>query len=338
MNALADRIIRFIEGTSPDDFESLALELFATHYARNLPFRRLCDSVTATPQTVQDWRDIPAVPALAFKSFDLTCVPTEECLAVFHSSGTTMERTSRHWMSRDALAVYDASLQNGYGSAVDAPGEIWAVMPSATDAPRSSLSHMLASLRAVEFAGEDLGEFASRLAARCAEMPDKPLTLFGTAFGLAELMERAPSLPFGSIVIETGGFKGKTREIPRDEFYTLLRDVFGVPDKQCFSEYGMCEMASQFYSQGVDGALHGPHWVRTRCIDPLTNTDAAPGRASLLRHYDLANVNSVLALQTQDQGILTPDGGFRLAGRAPLADLRGCSLTAEEMWSLPLVK
>ena len=94
----------------------------------------------------------------------------------------------------------------------------------------------------------------------------------------------------------------------------------------------MCEMASQFYGFGLEPVKRGPHWVRTRAIDPETGDDARPGQAGLLRHCDLANFNSVLALQTQDMGTLTEDG-FLLHGRAPDADLRGCSLTVEELWT-----
>ena len=93
----------------------------------------------------------------------------------------------------------------------------------------------------------------------------------------------------------------------------------------------MSEMASQFYGQGLDPEKRGPHWVRTRTIDPETGADAPPGTPGLLRHYDLANFNSVLALQTQDLGTLTPKG-FVLHGRAPDAEVRGCSLTVEELW------
>ena len=94
----------------------------------------------------------------------------------------------------------------------------------------------------------------------------------------------------------------------------------------------MSEMASQFYGHGLDPIKRGPHWVRTRAIDPATGGDASPGTPGLLRHYDLANFNSVQALQTQDAGTLIP-GGFLLHGRAPEAEVRGCSLTVEELWT-----
>ena len=140
-------------------------------------------------------------------------------------------------------------------------------------------------------------------------------------------------LPLGSRVIETGGFKGRYRELPRDEFYHLLRDGLSVADSHCFSEYGMCELTSQFYSQGEAGSFSGPRWIRTRCIDPITGRDAKSGSYGLLRHYDLTNLNSVGVLQTQDRAVIDDDGNFSLRGRAADAELRGCSLTAEELWS-----
>ena len=163
----------------------------------------------------------------------------------------------------------------------------------------------------------------------------EPVTLFGTAFAFVQLFDATPDnwrLPDGSLIVETGGFKGRTREVPRDELYGLFETRLGVPVGRCHSEYGMCEMASQFYGFGLEPVKRGPHWVRTRAIDPETGDDARPGHAGLLRHCDLANFNSVLALQTQDSGTLTEDG-FLLHGRAPDADLRGCSLTVEELWA-----
>ena len=136
------------------------------------------------------------------------------------------------------------------------------------------------------------------------------------------------------MVIETGGFKGRSRDVPPDELYGLFGTRLGVPLSHCHSEYGMCEMASQFYGFEGDPIKRGPHWVRTRALDADTGGDVRPGKPGLLRHCDLANFNSVLALQTQDVGTLT-DGGFRLHGRAPDADLRGCSLTVEERWVVP---
>ena len=335
MDLLAQQITDFIQATPPaeDDvsFDRLACLLFACQYERNTPYRRLCDSYGVTPAQVTRWRDVPAVPAQAFKVFDLSCVPLGETAAVFHSSGTTGPQTSRHYFDADSLALYETSLRRGDALALpDRPPRLWALMPDPADVPRSSLSHMLGTLGAERFFWDnDL--MLSRALAQVAA----PITLFGTAFAFVQLFDATDAcwrLPDGSAVIETGGFKGRTRAVPREELYGLFGSRLGVPGDRCFSEYGMSEMASQFYGRGLDPTKRGPHWVRTRAIDPATGDDAPEGALGVLRHYDLANFNSVSALQTQDLGMLTPDG-FVLHGRAPEAEVRGCSLTVEELWT-----
>jgi hypothetical protein len=175
-----------------------------------------------------------------------------------------------------------------------------------------------------------------------------PITVFGTAFAWVHFFDRVVdsfTLPDGCVVLETGGFKGRSREVSRDDLYKLFSDRLGVPPAHCVSEYGMSEMASQFYDSALLDAKTGrsrtvrklaPYWLKTRILDPITGSDASPGQPGLLAHYDLANLNSVLAIQTEDYGYLADDGeGFVLVGRAPGAVLRGCSLTAEEGWGSP---
>lgn len=333
MDTLATEIVQFIEsGTGGEgEFERLALALFARQYALCGPYRRLCMGQDASPETVTYWQDIPAVPAAAFKMFDLSCVPTDKIAAVFHSSGTTGAQTSKHYFDQDALTLYEISLRAGFSAALpERPSALWALMPKPSAAPNSSLSHMLGALHAERFFWDNDAALSLALTKL-----SQPMTLFGTAFAFVQLFDgtdRNWRLPMGSVVIETGGFKGRTREVPREELYGLFQSRLGVPIQSCHSEYGMSEMASQFYGQGLDPVKRGPHWVRTRAIDPQTGEDAPPGTLGLLRHYDLANFNSVLALQTQDLGTLT-EGGFVLHGRAPAAEVRGCSLTVEELWA-----
>lgn len=334
MDALAQKITAFIrQGANTDDaeFNALACALFTYQYGRNTPYRLLCESYGILPEAVRRWQDIPAVPSLAFKSFELSCVLPGQAAAVFHSSGTTGPSTSRHFFDLTALALYETSLRQGFHDAIPhCPPTLWALMPPPETAPHSSLSHMLGALGAQRFFWDDDAALATALAENT-----QSVALFGTAFAFVQFLDNTNfpcPLPPGSLLIETGGFKGRTREVPRDEFYSLLTSRFAVPLEACFSEYGMSEMASQFYGRGLDPLKRGPHWVRTRCIDPVTGEDAAPGTPGALRHYDLANFNSVLALQTQDLGTLTGDG-FLLQGRAPDAEVRGCSLTVEELWT-----
>ncbi len=337
MSSLAHEIGAFIASGDDDDvrFDALALALFAQQYARCVPYRRLCDQRGTTPQTVSRWQNIPTVPASAFKRFSLTAVTEAACTPlhggrVFHSSGTTGEQTSRHFMDAEALQLYRLSLRTGYLRFVgEETAGIMALMPAPHEAPHSSLSFMLGELGAY-FVMD--AQFPAGLE-RWMRAQRKPVTYFGTAFAWVHLLDALVeplALAAGSVVIETGGFKGRSREIAREELYALFVDKLGVAPENCRGEYGMSELASQFYSVGPHGPKLAPPWLRTRVIDPVTGEVAAPGEAGLLAHYDLANANSVLAIQTEDLGIALPGGGFTLLGRAPGAVLRGCSLLAED--------
>lgn len=334
MNALARDILSYIQSDAPDDeiFNELSLRLFARQFEHNEPYRRLCESVGVVPGDIRRWQQVPAAPAQAFKRCELSCVPIDLARAAFHSSGTTGADTSRHFMDEDGLALYEASLRRGFDLALpkDRPHEIWALMPSPNASPNSSLSHMLGALGAARYLWDDNDAAAAALSARA-----EPLLLFGTAFAFVGLFDAVAAqwrLPAGSVVIETGGFKGRTREVSREDLYAMLSSRFHVPLDRCYSEYGMSEMASQFYGRGLDPVKRGPFWVRTLLVDPETGGEAAAGAAGLLAHFDLANFNSVGAIQTEDLGIAAVDG-FALLGRATDAELRGCSLTAEELWT-----
>lgn len=348
---VAEAVAAFIEeGDDRDEaFDDRARRLFAYQYARNAPYRRFCQAQGVSPDTVQHWTQIPPAPALAFKRFDLTCTPVESAARVFRSSGTTGQAASRHYLSPRALDLYDRSLRAGFRRFVLPDGArlpIWGLVPPPGLAPESSLSHMLGSLMAAEpgldhrfFWGPDgLDAAALRAALRSVR---EPVILFGTAFAWVLFFDECPeqfALPPGSRVLETGGFKGRSRTIPREELYALLTDRLGVPPTHCLAEYGMSELCSQFYDATLVDHVAGrpssprklgPPWTRTRVLDPGSLRDAAPGEAGILVHYDLANLNSVLAVATEDLGRRLEDG-FELLGRAPGAELRGCSLTVEE--------
>lgn len=370
MDELAKRIEAFIQGTpSTDSFEELALALFRRQYDLVEPYRMLCNSLAVTPVFCDDWTQIPLAPAAAFKRYQLSCVPLSRARSVYYSSGTTGAETSKHYMDDDALALYRTSLQLGFVSAIpEVVGKrIWALMPSRLQMPNSSLSAMLDMLGAEHFYWEADANLLDDL----AELRE-PIVLFGTAFAFVQLFDLLPeplTLPAGTVIVETGGFKGRTRSVRRSDLYAWFTEKLGVSPTHCYSEYGMSEMASQFYSHGVADIKRGPHWVRTRIIDPLTGKDVAPGDRGLLAHYDLANFNSVMAIQTEDAarfpvgGVTGEEGAdgahgvvaeaeaaaatvalppverrrfvrsFVLAGRATEADLRGCSLIVEDQWT-----
>jgi hypothetical protein len=233
------------------------------------------------------------------------------------------------------------------------PIRLTALLPPPEFRPESSLVHMSGVLMKEWDDGKG-GFYAStdwaldlegiEQALHSAAGDATPVLLFGTAFGfvhwLDEMAGRSlPNLPPGSVLMETGGYKGKSRDLPREELYRSLSERVGIPLGRIVNEYGMTEMLSQFYEpvlggtapSEVGGRWHvGPPWVRTRILDPGDLTPAPAGDQGLLCHYDLANLDSVSAILTEDWGVAV-GGGFRVLGRLLDAEPRGCSLSMEEL-------
>jgi len=160
--------------------------------------------------------------------------------------------------------------------------------------------------------------------------------VLGATFSFVHLLDALPgrrfALPSGSRLLDTGGYKGQSRELPPEGFYESLSAAFGVPRERCINMYGMTELSSQCYDDGnavVPSVKSGPHWLRTRVVDPLSGRDVPPGQRGVLAHCDLANFNSATAILTEDVGIAV-DGGFLLLGRAQGVEARGCSLAVQE--------
>jgi hypothetical protein len=168
----------------------------------------------------------------------------------------------------------------------------------------------------------------------------RPGLILATAFALVQWLEALAAagtpvrLPSGSAIFETGGFKGRSREIERGKLLSMIERWLGVAPQQVVREYGMTELTSQLYSRSLLGGdpdlLVAPHWVRVRVLDPASLKEAAPGKVGLISIFDLANLGSAAHLLTQDLGMMEEDG-LRLLGRASGAELRGCSLTVEEL-------
>ncbi len=326
------------------EFSALALALFAAQLQSNPAFRRLCAARGVGP--VHDWRAIPAVPTVAFKELDMTSLAPAERARTFLSSGTTGQRPSRHHHSLLTLGLYEESLWRWFDRQFQSfpQGQSWLFLtPPSQDAPHSSLAHMFHTIAArqpiprVSFVGglDSLGawrlDFDLALAAlRSAQSLQRPIALLGTAFLFVELLDAlqgadAPlTLPQGSWIIETGGYKGRTREIPKEEFHRQITAALGIPRTSIFGEYGMGELSSQAYDR-ADGVFHFPPWARVQVISPATGQEAPDGEPGLIRVTDLANIGSVIKVQTEDFGVAAA-GGFRLLGRAPASEARGCSL------------
>ena len=344
MTPLLRRIERFILGAD-GDFDGLAAAAARFGYERVEPYRRLCDRRGVTPAMLDDWRAAPAVPTSAFKSLRLAAA---EPLETFRSSGTTRgaERRSVHYHPYPDLyrTVIDATFPAAClpGSAGRLP--ILSLIPDRAIAADSSLSFMAAhvferhaapgSAWAASGSGIDLDLACRWLRARAE---GEAILVLATALALVLLLDRledeaggAIRLPPGSRVFETGGFKGRTLKTTPDAVRQRARALLGLSPDAVVREYGMTELTSQAYSRPGGERLRTPPWMPFRVLDPDTLEEVEDGQTGLLAFFDLANLGSVCHVLTEDLGVREGDA-FRLLGRASGAELRGCSLTAEEL-------
>jgi hypothetical protein len=338
----------------PDDrFEGFARRVFAHQFATNALYRSFCEGHGVTPTDLGSWTRTPVVPVSAFKVVDLVCGPKEEVELVFRTSGTTRGPGQRglHYVPDPEL--YRASLLPSFRAHL-LPDlrqiRFVSLVPSREDAPDSSLSFMV-DAAAAEWASEEawvvdvegvLDSEALAGALREAREAQEPVLLLGTAFALLHALERTDSglglLPAGSRIMETGGFKGRSREVSREELHGLLSERTGVPRGRIVNEYGMTELLSQLYepvlSEGrsAEGVHRPPPWLRVRALDPTTLAPLEEGAEGLLAFFDLANVGSVSHVLTEDIGSVR-DGDVRLVGRVRGAEPRGCSRAMDELMS-----
>ncbi len=343
--------------TSDEEFDRLAREVFVFQFERCVPYRAYCEHLKLTPQTVTHWNQIPAVPTSAFKDFALTCFPVVEAVAEFHTSGTTREKAGKHYLH--TLELYHAAIVPNFFAHLIPDGArlpMMALTPSPQEAPHSSLSHMMGVVLE-EFGADDSGfyvEGGQLLVEKLvhdlceAQWAHQPVFLLGTAFAFVHVFDHLAEqklkleMPEGSRAMETGGFKGRSREMPKAELYGLFERWLGIPAAQVVNEYGMTELGTQFY----DGSLlvgrqtdqkTSPPWARVLVIDPSTGREAADNERGLIRVIDLANLWSMVCVQTEDLGISRASGTrsgfleFEVLGRAAGAEVRGCSLNAESL-------
>ncbi len=350
------------------EFNSLALELFALQFKHNAVYHRMCKARGLTPNVIEHWTQIPAVPTAAFKELELTCLAPQQRTAVFHSSGTTEQKPSCHYHNSESLEIYEASLWSWFAQnalpnlrlTID-DLRLICLTPPPAKAPHSSLVHMFEVLRQTLGASESA--FVGKLAAGGSWTLDfdavlsalefktqNPKLILGTAFSFVHLLDFLSDknlsfrLPPRSHVMETGGYKNRSRTMPKSELHALITERLGVPREDIICEYGMSELSSQAYDGVTSGEwrvagkgcpshhpspvtrhFRFPPWAQVQIISPETGQEAADGETGLIRVFDLANVFSMMAIQTEDLGVRLGDG-FELIGRAQLSEPRGCSL------------
>lgn len=355
--ALDDKILALIRdwhetgaALADDRFNALALRLAAYQLRYNAPYARYCAGLGVTAAALpSSWQAIPPVPAGAFKESTLTTFDPSRAALTFETSGTTGYGLSgRHFM--ETRALYDAALLAAFDRFMLGDGarlRYFNLVPDPIERPQSSLGYMMQRVSAqrgdaqtgwyLEGDALDFDQLCADLQSAVADR--QPICLAATAFAVVHLLDaldqrrlRIP-LPRGSRVMETGGFKGRTRNVDRDELYRRLCESFELQPEAIVAEYGMTELTSQYYDDPSRSGVRrkvGPPWLRARVAGPDGAT-VPDGGVGALVHVDLANRSSCIAIQTEDLG--RRDGqGFIFLGRAADAQRRGCSLDAEELF------
>ncbi len=363
--------------SSDSGFSGFAVRLFRLQFQYNPIYRQWCETRGVEPDRIHHWSEIPAMPAVGFREKPVTCIEESERLHCFQSSGTTHRNTSRHFHHHESLGLYESSLLPPFlRHLLPAPESVShqpkpggpscqpfliILTPSKIQAPSSSLVHMMDTIHrhigkanacftglVDSSGGWDLDLNATVKVLNQTENTNRRFLVLGTAFAFVHLLDhlsatgRTFRLPEGSRVLETGGYKGKSRQVPKSDLHESITRLLGVPPRNIVSEYGMCELSSQAYdhiagarfqesrnSLETSRSFYFPPWARFRIISPETGLEPQEGEIGLIQVFDLANAWSVLAIQTEDLGIQTGQG-FKLVGRAIRAEQRGCSLMQKE--------
>ena len=312
---------------TPTDFEAASLEVFKFQFENNRVYRSFCDLLYRHPSDIKRIEDIPFLPIEFFKSHDVLSSkqPVEQ---LFTSSGTTGDLTSNHQVTD--IKVYQESFRRAfnhfYGNVEDYV--VLALLPSYLERKGSSLIYMVEDLikRSQHpesgFYLHNLSELKDILIKLDAD--GTKVLLIGVSFALLDVVESYQFQLKNTIIMETGGMKGKRKELVREELHAILKQGFGV--KRIHSEYGMTELLSQAYSKG-NGVFECPKWMRILTRDPEDALTILPkNKTGGINVIDLANINSCAFIATQDLGKTLPNNRFEIIGRFDNSDIRGCNL------------
>jgi len=357
---LDEEILAFIRrGVDHKDFEEfnhLALRAFSFQYNRIPLYQRYCQRRGITPQEISCWDQVSPVPTEVFKSAELFSLPSH-ILRTFMTSGTTKakERGKVHY-DQGGLRLMDATIYEAASAFLFPDGIrslILIIAPPPDFAPHMVMTYGMDRLKGyfglpesrflVGKEGFHVRELVDHL--RRSEEEGIPVTLCGGSFGFVNFFDYCRKrrlkfhLPPGSRCLDAGGFKGKNRQVGRDQFLEYCSEFFMIPPEFCINLLGMTEIGSQFYDNTLRNFTRGvnavrskvnPPWTRTIVVNPETLEPLPPGEIGLLRHFDLANRGHICAIQTDDLGRMV-DAGFEIYGRAEDSEAKGCSLTIDEM-------
>ncbi len=315
-----------IFSVSADEFDLRCLDVFRFQYQYNKVYRAWCDLTVPSVTSIRTPEQIPALPVSFFKTHRVVTTDFETDI-FFESSGTTQTINSRHWVKD--IGIYRQSFIRAF-ELFYGPVNNWCIiglLPAYLERQHSSLVMMVDEL--VQLSGhpnsgfylyehQQLADLLQRL-----EKEGQPTLLIGVTFGLLDFAEAFPRQLKHTIVMETGGMKGRRKEMTRAEVHGLLERGLGV-DK-IHAEYGMTELLSQAYSRG-DGRFRCPPWMKVLVRDEEDPLAVRSSGRGLLQVIDLANIYSSAFIAVEDVGIVYEDGSFEVWGRLDHSDIRGCSL------------
>ncbi|RSC94999.1 LuxE/PaaK family acyltransferase [Tenacibaculum singaporense] len=312
---------------STEDFNTTALQVFKHQFTNNKVYRSFCDLIYVHPSDVHTIEQIPFLPIQFFKTREVLS-STDEIQETFTSSGTTGSTTSKHLVTD--LSWYETSYLKGfehfYGNIEDYV--VLALLPNYLERKGSSLIYMVDDLikRSQHpesgFYLNNLSELAEKLIQ--LDKQNKKVLLIGVSFALLDLVEQYDFNLSNTIIMETGGMKGRRKELIRNELHAILSNGFGI--KEIHSEYGMTELLSQGYSKG-NGIFNCPPWMQVLTRDTEDALTILPkGKSGGINVIDLANYNSCSFIATQDLGKVYQDNSFEIIGRFDNSDIRGCNL------------
>ena len=308
-------------------FDKIALKVFRFQYENNLVYREFCDFLKTEVQKVKTIQQIPFLPIQFFKSHSVVS-NTNPIQTTFTSSGTTGMVTSKHLVTD--VSIYEESYRKGfsqfYGNIEDYV--VLALLPSYLEREGSSLIHMVDDLIQLSnhpesgFYLHNYDELIEKIIQ--LDQSGQNVILIGVTYALLDLIEKQSFQLENTIIMETGGMKGKRKEMIREELHQQLCNGFGV--ESIHSEYGMTELLSQAYSLG-DGIFECPSWMQISIRDTEDALSyVREGKTGGINVIDLANINSCSFIATQDLGKKYSNGSFEVLGRFDHSDIRGCNL------------
>ncbi|NLI97512.1 hypothetical protein GX441_02495 [bacterium] len=368
VQSLAKDIENFIKnGAEQSDAESekvfndLSMRLFEYQYNANHVYQKYCDKRGVRPEMINEWTDVPAVPAAAFKEVELRTFPAEETVLFLTSSGTTNpEKRAKISFNEPMLKIYDqvGISINDRGLYKSADEKLHAIVlgPNPDEMPSVAIGMRQLKISVdrhskgkpeffIKPTGFDFAGLAEKL--RQVERSGEPCVMVGATFGYVHFFDYCEAqgisfkLPEGSRAMDGGGNKGKGREISKEEYLRLGEKILGIPPDHLINLYGMTEMQAAYFDNVFYNHVRGiseprykmiPHFARVVVVDPDTLKPLPKGERGLLRQHSVANLVTVQAVQTDDMGFEI-GSGFEVTGRARDAETRGCSIAYDELIS-----